>query len=201
MVYLNREGARLVTGQNDASRNRASLVAAVGADVIEYPPYSGSHTRWKALVKCARAKFARYDVTIVDQRPVARGYMMVMIGGTPSVLGAARRKHRRTTGLAPFNGENVEEAVVFVFSAAMKNSTRATCETLGHEVAHAYGLDHAYHCRSLMTYKRACGTKRFLDEEVPCGELKKRKCIDGVDTQNAHARLIALLGPRPPAGS
>ena len=101
------------------------------------------------------------------------------------------------TGLAPFNGEPIEDAIVFVFSHALRRNVRKVCETAAMEIAHAYGLDHAIHCRDLMSYKRPCGRRRFLDEAIPCGEHHARPCKDGSPTQNSHRVLLEALGPAP----
>ncbi len=64
------------------------------------------------------------------------------------------------------------------------------------EIAHAYGLDHEYLCKDVMTYLRGCGSKSFVDAEAPCGESKKRHCEGGSPTQNSFKRLVDVLGAR-----
>lgn len=49
-----------------------------------------------------------------------------------------------------------------------------------------------------MTYKKYCGARRFVDEDVRCGEGKPRDCKGGDKTQNSHEHLLKLLGPAPP---
>jgi hypothetical protein len=64
------------------------------------------------------------------------------------------------------------------------------------EVAHAYGLDHAMNCGEIMSYLRPCGRRRFLDEDLPCGEHDERKCDRSTEmTQNSYRRLMGLWGP------
>ena len=77
-------------------------------------------------------------------------------------------------GLAPFNGDVIARPVVFAFAAQLGNSVTQVCETIGMEVAHAYGLDHGYLCSDVMTYLRPCGPKKFVDKDVRCGEGKAR---------------------------
>lgn len=196
VIYLNREGARL-TGKrrDDASKNLSSVVAVKGKKFVDFPPYTGSHSGWKSLVKCVRSKLSAFDVNVVDRRPVEGSYMMVMIGGRPRDV-SAQKKGIRITGIAPFNGDPIRSAVVMVFARQMRNNVRAMCETAGHEIAHAYGLDHGYHCRDLMTYLKHCGKRVYLDRSVACGEYRKRKCAGGEPTQNSYRELLAILGKR-----
>jgi hypothetical protein len=196
-VYLNREGARLRAGADDAQTNQSSIVAHAGLTHADIPAFSGPPDRWNAIVKCVAALLSPYDVRVTDQRPVGDEYMMAMMGGTPSVLGAygAGSQHR-ALGLSPYNGKPIEDAVVMIFTRVAKEQTKKVCETAGMEIGHAYGLDHARHCGDLMTYLPGCGAKKFTDRELACGESKDRACSNGRETQNAHAYLLELLGPR-----
>lgn len=197
-VYLNREGARLTGGPDDSQINRSSIVAHAGLAHADIPAFASTPARWRAIVKCIASKFAPFDVRVVDQRPVGDDYVMAMMGGTVKALGDYSRKHHtHALGLSPYNGKAIEDAVVLIFTRAARESTRKVCETAGMEIGHAYGLDHARHCRDLMTYKKPCGSKRFLDRDLPCGEGKDRPCGNGEPTQNSHAQLLQLLGPAP----
>ena len=69
------------------------------------------------------------------------------------------------------------------------------CETASMELAHAFGLDHAYDCAEVMSYLPRCGPRRFVDRETPCGEHAPRLCVRGAATQNSHRYLLQLLGP------
>lgn len=194
IIYLNREGALLTHGMDDSAKNIASL-APRALGTLNFPAYSGSLSRWRSLVKCVQQKFAAFDVRVVDQRPVEPGYIMVMVGGSSSML-KGHTKHTHAAGLAPFNSRVIPDAVVFAFSSAMKNSTTATCETIGMEAAHAYGLDHAMHCSDLMTYLKRCGSRKFLNRDLKCGEYRARTCANGDKTQNSYTFLMKLLGPK-----
>jgi hypothetical protein len=202
-VYLNREGARLVAGRNDARKNQSSIVKNRGIEVAEIPPFKGSYRQWKAIVDCVRDMFEPYDVRIVDRRPVNERYIMTVVGGTPDDLGGEmKHKHdHHVSGLAPFNSEPIEDAVVLVFSRTLRRRTRQVCETAAMEIAHAYGLDHAYNCKDVMSYLRPCARRRFRDEDTPCGEHEARACQDGSPTQNSHEALTEVLGLRPEAAA
>lgn len=195
IIYLNREGATLRGGGDDATHNRATLAGKSNEDTIEVPAWRGSYSRWAAVTKCVRAAFKPFDVEIVEQRPVGSDYLMVLFGGHPKLLRNREGKsHLKATGMAPHNGLPIHNAVVLVFTRFMSESTRRTCETAVHEIAHAYGLDHGYHCRDFMTYLGYCGTKRFVNKDVPCGEKKKRKCHGGDGLQNSYQTLLKVLG-------
>ncbi len=197
IVYLNREGASLRGGGDDATSNRATLAGKSIQDTVHVPPWKGTYSRWASVVKCVRKAYAPFDVEIVEQRPMGVDYMMVLFGGSPKLLrNRTGKSHLKATGMAPHNGLPIHNAVVLVFTRFMKESVRRTCETAVHEIAHAYGLDHGYHCRDFMTYLGWCGTKRFVNKAVPCGEKKKRKCHGGNSLQNSYQDLLKVLGSR-----
>lgn len=195
VVYLNREGVTLRAGLDDAPSNRSMIVASAGLETFDVPPYGGTPRQFREIVDCVRRLFTAYDVEIVDRRPVEPGYLMVAIGGQPRELAATQESTEGIGGLAPFNGQPVENAVVIVFSQAQRERPRAVCESAAQEVGHAYGLDHTIHCRDLMSYRRPCGARRFEREDAPCGERQARACVDGRSAQSSHARLLEVLGP------
>ncbi len=205
VIYLNREGAHLRGGTDDAEHNVSSIVERAGLAETEIPAFAGSNARWNQILGCVRDRFKDFDVRIVDQRPVDEDYVMVVVGGTPEVLdggdgdvgdGHEGHSHDSATGLAPFNGQVIEGAVVLVFSHKLHEDARRTCETAGMEVAHAFGLDHAMHCGEIMSYLRPCGRRYFRDEDLPCGEHEARKCDRSTGTtQNSHRKLMAVWGP------
>jgi hypothetical protein len=200
IIYLNREGARLLPGRDEASRNESAIVQLANLEQYDVPAFRGTHTQWNAMVSCLREHFAPYAVRIVEQRPVVPGYMMAVMGGEPGPLGAAvQAEHGHAiAGLAPFNGQPVENAVVLIFTRTLRENTKRTCETAAMEIAHAFGLDHAMHCGDLMSYLRPCGARRFQDRAVPCGEHEERECGNGEPSQSSHQRLLEVLGPAEP---
>jgi len=123
-----------------------------------------------------------------------RSYALVVVGGVPADVGVA---NKRVGGLAPFSGGVIPTPIVFAFSGALQNDVQAVCETVGMEVAHAYGLDHAFECKDVMTYLTGCGPKKFVDKDVPCGETEARVCEGGKQVQNSVRHLLGVLGPRP----
>lgn len=199
ILYLNREGAVLLPGADEASRNESGIVQLANVESYAVPAFRGTPRQWDQLVSCIRGHFAPYDLAIVDQRPVVPGYMMAVFGGEPGPLGPSQHTHGRgVTGLAPFNGQPIENAVVLIFTRTLRENPTRTCETAAMEIAHAFGLDHAMHCGDLMSYMRPCGARRFQDRAVPCGEHEERECGNGQPSQSSHQRLLEVLGPAEP---
>lgn len=200
-IYLNREGAMLVGGEDDSAHNVSSIVRNTAKGTAHLPAFQGTPQAWAAIAACIRQKFAPFDVSIVEERPVTGRYIMAVLGGTPDDLGPIADGHDAThhqhdvLGLAPFSGQLVADAVVLIFSRRMREGVGATCETAGMEIAHAYGLDHERNCRDLMSYLPPCGSRTFVNTAARCGELADRACEGGTDTQNSYAKLLAALGP------
>jgi hypothetical protein len=200
-IYLNREGATLVAGDDDSLHNASSIVRNTGKSAVHIPAYAGSAQAWSALATCIRSKFRPFDISVVDERPVSGDYIMAVVGGTPEDLGAIKDAHgteehtHDILGLAPFSGAPVANAVVLVFSRRSAERAVTTCETAGMEIAHAYGLDHERNCHDLMSYMTPCGARTFVNAVAHCGEESDRNCADNSATQNSFAKLLAAVGP------
>jgi hypothetical protein len=192
-IFLERRAIDLQPGEDDAPRGISSVLANAGGMPAKSKPWSGGDKKWKSLVTCVQKLFKPFDVEVTDQRPASNDFMMVVVGGKPTDIGIKDSHH--VSGLAPFHGGVIPRAVVFAFSATSKNDVQSTCETIGMEVAHAYGLDHEYLCKDVMTYLPDCGPKKFVDADAPCGESKKRNCEGGKPTQNSYRHLLQVLGP------
>ncbi len=193
VIYLARGPMTFSPGTDDAAAGRSSVVAAKANTNVAMPGWKGSDKAWKQVVTCVSNLFAPFDVEVTDTRPAGDDYIVVAVGGRPGDLG---EKNKRVGGLAPFSGAVIPRAVVFAFAQQLDHQVHPVCETIGMEVAHAYGLDHAYLCKDVMTYLKPCGRKSFVDKDVPCGEGTRRACNDGAPTQNSYRRLLAVLGPR-----
>ncbi|CAN5765254.1 hypothetical protein BH11MYX3_BH11MYX3_18150 [soil metagenome] len=213
VIYLARRPIELTAGHDDSSKGISSVLASVRAKAagaatptatkepvaantpVRLPGWKGSDKGWQQVVGCVRTLFAPFDVVITDEPPPVDNYVLVAVGGKPAEIGV---KNRRVAGLAPFNGGVIAKPVVFAFSAALDNEVRGVCDTIGMEVAHAYGLDHGYSCNDVMTYLPRCGARTFTDKDVRCGETKRRNCEGGEPTQNSFRRLLQVLGARAP---
>ena len=216
VIYLHRGPITLTGGDDDAPRRVSSVVASAGRHahghdgdhhqakpvsatgggrVVKLRGFRGTSKSWSLLTRCVERLFSPFDIRVTDVEPPAgTSYVMAVVGGRPKDVGHPVR----VGGLAPFNGDVVPGAVVFAFADELRNNTRATCEVIGMEVAHAFGLDHAYACPDVMTYLQGCGKKAFRDLDSQCGESKPRACHGGAATQNSYRHLMELLGPRKP---
>jgi hypothetical protein len=210
VIYLHRGPITLTGGEDDAALRRSSVVAKAGGHshgsaarkvtaperdrVVNLRGFRGTTKSWTMITRCVSRLFAPFDVRVTDvEPPPGTPYVMAVVGGRPKDLGHPHR----VSGLAPFNGGVVPGAVVFAFADELRNSTRATCEVIAMEVAHAFGLDHAHACPDVMTYLQGCGKKSFRDVDAPCGESRPRPCHGGAATQNSYRRLVEVLGARP----
>ena len=191
-IFLERKPVDLKPGEDDAPHGISSVLANASNQPARTKGWSGGDAKWKQLVTCVKKVFAPFDVVITDERPTTDNFLMVVVGGKPDDIGIKDSHH--VSGLAPFNGAVIPRAVVFGFSVTSNNDVRATCETIAMEVAHAYGLDHEYLCKDVMTYLGGCGSKGFVDKDAPCGESKQRPCEGGTPTQNSFRRLVEVLG-------
>ncbi len=193
-IWLVRGGVTLRGGADDSAARLSSVVALSKNHLTQasVPKFRGTDKTWTQLVACVQAQYARFDVVVTDVEPSEPGYVLVAIGGKPSLLGYSSR----TTGLAPYAaGIVIEDPVVLVFADALGNRVRPMCETAAMEIAHAYGLDHEYLCKDPMSYLTGCGKKTFQNKDARCGEHKARDCGDGQPTQNSMRRLREVLGP------
>lgn len=220
VIYLHKGAITLVGGDDDARARISSAVASAGqhdhgdhalgarpqlathqgelaapARTVKLRGFRGSAATWKKIRTCVTDLFKPFDVTVTDvEPPPGTPYVMAVVGGRPKDIGHTAK----VGGLAPYSGEVVSGAVVFAFADQLGNRVRATCEVIGMEVAHAFGLDHEHECKDVMTYLGGCGSKSFRDIDARCGEAKPRVCADGAETQNSYRRLMAVLGPRKP---
>jgi hypothetical protein len=197
LIYLNREGALLRAAKHDDSKkNLSAVLHSGGLETFEVPAYAGSHTRWKAIKACVQEQFVDYNIKVVDRRPIDEDYIMVMMGGRPGELAKLNHGKGLLLGLTPFSGQVMHDSIVLIFTGVIGHRTTRTCETVSHEVAHAFGVDHSRLCSDVMTYKRSCVKRQsFRDKDAKCGEYKERPCEDGSDTQNSHEILEKALGP------
>ena len=192
VIFLDRRPRTVTAGVDDAARGASSVVAHQGDAPRTMPGWRGSTKGWSELVACVRGMFAPFDVVVTDQPPTTPEHVLVVVGGRPKDLGV---KDAQVAGLAPFSGGIIPRPVVFAFAATQRHQPRGVCETIAMEVAHAYGLDHAYLCSDVMSYLRPCGKRKFVDRDAPCGEKKPRPCAGGAASQNSHRLLLRALGP------
>jgi hypothetical protein len=197
ILYLNfSEGKETFTfagadGADDATRN----VSVIGP-AAPYPPFSwpeltaGTSTRRELVRRIARRVhelFLPYDVVVTTTRPAAGPYTMVVIGGSPALVGFSGV----VAGLAFMDCANLQQNnVVYAFPDVLKGSFHGLTVTIAQEAAHAFGLEHTGNVADIM-YPNVRDTQvGFPDVDSPIvGEP-----LCGNRVQNSHRRLLELVG-------
>jgi hypothetical protein len=198
-IYLDRAAQTITPGMDDAAHRVSGVVRVHHPDgPVTVPGWRGSVSSWQKLVSCVKKQFAAFDITISDQPPVGGDFTRVVFGARPADIGV---KDKRITGLSPFDGGVIPDAIVFAFAAQLGNQPRPLCETIAHEIAHTYGVDHEYLCKDVMTYLGGCGTKTFVNQLAPCGEKAPAPCASGEKAQNSYLMLMNALGPKRVSGA
>jgi hypothetical protein len=190
-VYVNGDPGAVTGGWDDSAHDVSSIAWGTDGE-IAVPGWAGSKKRWRAVVECVRDRFADFAVVIVTDRPSGGEYIMIMVGGQPSLFGYGDG----VGGVAPYTGEVMRSAIGYVFAAASDFDVEQTCVAILHETGHTLGLDHAYLCPDPMSYLWGCGEKTWQDEEAPCGENEERTCGNGEEAQNSYQLLAANVGLR-----
>jgi hypothetical protein len=190
VVYVNRYGGSVSAGEDDSHAGTSSLVKRGTAKI---PAWRGGDARWKQVMSCVRDRFSPFAIELTEERPQSGDYIEAMVGGKPSVLGY----DHDISGIAPYTGDVMPNAIVYVFAAGIDNDVDITCVDVLHEVGHALGLDHEYLCQDPMSYLWDCEEpKTFQDADATCGEDEPRACEDGSATQNSYRILARNVGLR-----
>jgi uncharacterized protein (TIGR03382 family) len=195
VIYLNRDGAILRPGDNDAIHQVSSIVA----EPIEHDGWDVDDDYWAATVSCIAELYAPFDVKVTDQDPGDVPHVEVMFGGSPGDLGLPDN----VAGVSPFTTDCaiIENSVVFAFTDILPDDDpRMVCEVTSQEIAHSFGLDHEMLPSDPMTYLDYVGDRKFQDRMASCGEYADRTCgVNGVtcrQRQNSVALLQQRLGVR-----
>jgi hypothetical protein len=188
-VFLNRHGGVYRPGFDNAATNTSPIISGTRA----VPPFAGDDDDWQDIVNRVRARFAPFDISIVDVEPAPPlRYIEAVVGGTPAALGFPSN----VLGVSPVYCRPAATSIVFVFAALIPGDNTGIATTIVHEVGHAFSLDHEVLCKSPMGYVEGCGEKVFQHRTSACGEFTERPCICGAADQNAFDILIDAFGSR-----
>jgi hypothetical protein len=192
VVYLNRTGATLRPGSNDA-RIQASTVVTQPTVIDRWDT---SDEAWAATVACMRTTWSPFDVAFTETDPGETPHMEALFGGSPVDVG----RPLNNAGIAPFASDCsiVENAVVFAFTDVMPSDPELICEVMSQELGHAYGLDHELLASDPMSYLSFAGKRAFQDTAAECGEKTARPCGAGATAcrvlQSSQQILLERLG-------
>ncbi len=179
-------GCRVSPGADNSMANTSSLIKGSA----QLPAYSYGKAHFDQVVDCVREMYEPFGITVVDTDPGTIPHYETIVSGFPTTLGFPAE----IGGIAPFSCDTVPNAVSFVFPGKLGGDVRSICETVAHESAHPWGLEHTYMCEDTMTYLTGCGAKDFADYEAPCGESSARACRCGGTTQNSYRKLVERFG-------
>ena len=191
LLYLNRcVGGCVVRAGSESSINNTSSIITGTRNLPPYPFDDGS---FDALAQCTKDTFAPYNVRVVTVDPGVQPHHELMMTTIPSVAGFGSG----VGGVSPFSCGVVNNAITYLFAQLFGDDTDELCAATAMELAHSFGLEHAFLCEDPMTYLTGCGRKRFTDQDVPCGEFGPRPCSCGGASTNSHRKLIAAVGRNP----
>jgi hypothetical protein len=192
IIYLNPcWGNCTIKSGWDNSRTNTSSIPNGTSTVSEYAYGQAS---FNSVVSCVRAMYEPFGVEIVTEDPGNVEHFEAIVAGRPGEVGMSNG----VGGVSPFDCGVIDNAITFTFANVYGGSVQAICETVAQETAHAFGMDHEYHCPDPMTYLGGCGPKEFRDVDAQCGEYNARQCQCGGSTQNSYEWLIDLFGPSAP---
>lgn len=195
IIFLNRcaGGCTLTPGFDDSRSNQSQIIA----QPVNIPPYAYGESSWQQVVDCVSELYAPFDIEITDIDPGDQPHFEAIVAGLPSDAGFPPY----VGGVSPFECGVIDNAITYTFAEVWGNSPRIICEVVAQETAHAFGLDHEFHCPDPMTYLTGCGEKSFQDFDAQCGEDSARSCMCGGFTQNSYQRILREFGvgqPTPP---
>lgn len=196
-VFLNFWGETLTNGNNSAL-NKSPCVTGT----INYPGFNGTEQTALALIQVFETRMSPYGIRIAyDKRPPAHlPYAMVMMGGTPDLLGMD--KNVLGVSCSSDCGDKWWRDLTFSFTAnAGNNATQLGLIAL-HEAAHAFGLAHIKGTKHIMypfsiggdaQWAQDCTAYDEATGGINCKNVHESFC-DGNDEQNTHAELLAFFG-------
>lgn len=198
ILYINRcEGGETVYyGYTDSRQNTSTIVNGT----TNFGPYPHGDASWNAVMDNVRDILAPYAIQVTDVDPGSVSHFEIIACGEsfrgPNVL-----------GVAPSACGVIENALGFAFAEEHPNDPRYLAETIAHEAAHTWGMDHLYDCEDPMTYLGGCGDKYFQDANLSCAGVNssnqwvKKSCKCGGSTMNSHQTILSAFGasaPTPP---
>lgn len=189
-IYLNRDGALLHPGDNDARLSTSSIVQ----QPTELSAWDIDDDTWADTVACMREIYARFDVKVTDEDPGEVPHIEAVFGGHPNDVGLPDN----VAGVSPFTTDCgiIENSVVFTFTDVLPDDPRVMCEVMAQEIAHSFGADHELLASDPMTYLDYDGERSFQDRYASCGEDTPRPCGIAGSVCSQKQSSVQLLSSR-----
>lgn len=203
IIYLNRcvGNCTVYPGARNDARSNSTTIIQTMATITEF---NHGDQVWDAVVECVKELYAPYNVVITDVDPGPETlHSEAIVAGWGDEIGRPD-----VGGIAPGGAScsPINNAITFTFANGFGANAFSICSVIGQETAHAFGLDHVFHCGSPMTYLGAsCGRQWFRNVGLPCGEWQERACECTGQEQNDHVVLRSVFGdgtaPPPPTAT
>lgn len=198
VLFLNFDGAELLSGPDDSRSNLTAITSLAGP----YPAYGENGAKRQAVMQAVREDWSAYNAVITDRRPESGDYVMTMVGpGNPeddSRLGVA---------VLDCGDTRTRNNVVFAFhSSSDSHTATSTATTISQEIGHSVGLEHVDEASDIMNPTNVGGNPAFHDECLPlsqeseCPSQHEDECGSS-EQQNSHRELYELMGPATPGAS
>jgi MYXO-CTERM domain-containing protein len=194
IIYMNPcwGGCTVTPGPNSSVNNTSPIIGGTR----NLSQFNAGMSAWNAVVDCVAQMYEPFNIVVTDDDPSPSPHYEAMVAGTPQQLG----EPSGVGGVSPYTCGVINNAITFSFANIYGGDVQAICEVVAQETAHAFGLDHEYHCPDNMTYLYGCGDKAFTDYDARCGEGSARNCCtsSGPSTQNSYQRILDIFGPSDP---
>ncbi|MBL9101574.1 MAG: hypothetical protein JNL82_11485 [Myxococcales bacterium] len=204
-IFLNFFGGEMSGGTNSALMEST----CIPSNKFDYPGFSGTEAQALAIIETFVNLLEPYGVRVAYEKapPPELPYAMVMMGGTPDLVGLPNG----VLGVSCSSdcGDRWWRDTTLAFTAAASpNQTNTLSTTALHEAAHAFGLAHIdtsqnsplvmhpYVDNSPKVWGDQCEEYNAATGGINCQSTHDYWCPGGA--QNTHAELLAYFGPNGP---
>jgi len=204
-IFLNYFGGPMTNGTNSALMEST----CISAGTFDYPGFAGSEAQALAIIETFESQLAPYGVRIAyeEKPPPELPYAMVMMGGTPQMLGM----QNGVLGVSCSSdcGDRWwRDATLAFTSAANASQTNTLATTALHEAAHAFGLAHidlspnsGYIMHPFVDNSERVWAQGCVEYNDATGGINCKPTHDiwcGGGAQDTHAEMMAYFGANSP---